>query len=153
MASPELDQSKLIKYSLIAIIIIVVIAILVYSIKSIRRFFGLEVDTIDVQWNETEYIDGGGDVGQDFAVESYVSELHDVLNRFMLDASPRCRAYERLMKLNDNEFITVLNVFYNTFGVTVRSKMNATFQSGCTIFGKQWDNAVYDRMEQLNVIA
>ena len=31
--------------------------------------------------------------------------------------------------------------------------MNDTWQSGCTLFGIQWDERVYDRMQQLNVIA
>ena len=147
------DQSKLLKYSLIAIFIILALALLVYGIKSIRRFFGFEDNSREVTFSFTPYVDTGGNVTEDFPVESYLSELHNVLDTWLLDASPRCKAYKRLMDLNDNQFITVLNGFYDTYGESLRSRMNSTWQSGCSVFSKQWDDQVLERMARLNINA
>lgn len=154
MAEVSIDQSKLIKYSLIAVALIIVIAILVYAVKAIRNFFGFkEEEETRVVFSNTPYVDGGGSIDASFPIESHVSELHNVLGEWLIDASPRCAAYERLMDLSDNEFIAVLNAYYDTYGETVRSKMNATIQSGCSFFGKQWDDRVQERMDRLNVNA
>ncbi|NRB54050.1 MAG: hypothetical protein HRU41_40755 [Saprospiraceae bacterium] len=132
---------------------IVLLVIVIYAIKAIRKLFGFsKPETVQIQWNPTPYLPDGGAI-ESFNPEPYLSELRDVLTNWLLDGSVRCRAYKRLMSLTDNQFIAVVNTYYETFGTTLRSDMNDTWQSGCSIFGKQWDEKIYDRMEDLKVIS
>lgn len=146
-----------IRWSLYAVAVLLLLAVLIYGWKAIRRLFGFgktaEGQVFNpVNWEPTPFIPESPPVEDIFDPDSMVSELKDVLESSLFDASPRCRAYKRLVGLSDNEFILVANTFYQKLGKTLRQAMNDTWQSGCTIFGTQWDERVYDRMEQLNVI-
>lgn len=145
-------EKKHIKTGVYVLIGILFIIVLIYAIKAIRNFFGFSKPTVKVQWNATPYIPSGGDLAG-FDPEPYIAELYDVLKGWLLDGSVRCSAYKRLMALQDNEFIAVVNTYYETFGTTLRQDMNDTWQSGCTIFGKQWDQKIYDRLGDLNIIS
>lgn len=151
-------RTEYLKWALLAVVALLLLALAIYGWKAIRRLFGFGPVGEDqvfkpVHWAPTPYLPDGGPLRPDFKVDSVVAELKDVLETTLFDASPRCRAYRRLMDLTDNEFIAVLNSFYEKLGKTLRQAMNDTWQSGCTIIGTQWDEKVYDRMEQLNVIA
>lgn len=148
----ELNWSKSVRWGVTIAILIVFVLIIVYFSKWLRRFFGFSNAAADFNWEATPYVESGGDVDAAFAIDSYVSDLVDVLGKWLFDGSPRCQAYKRLMELNDNEFIAVLNAYYAATGNTLRGDMNGTFQSGCTIFGTQWDDKVYKRMKRLNTI-
>lgn len=109
----------------------------------------------EVQYPDTEYVTGGGDVTTVFISKSlpgYISELHDVLTTsYYLDASPRCRAYERLEKLNDNQIIHVANEYKNQFKQTIRQSMSSTYMDACSIGRKQYDKYLLSRFDRLNI--
>lgn len=148
-----------IKWAGYTVLTLLLLALLFYGFRAIRKLFSwgqdAEEDVFpDVKWKPTPYTPDGGALRPGFNPDSYVSELKDVLETSLFDASPRCRAYRRLVEeTNDNEFIEVLNTFYQRLKKTLRQAMNDTWQSGCTIFGTQWDERIYDRMESLNVVA
>lgn len=147
-----------IRWAALAVIGLLLLAVAIYGWKAIQRLFGFGSDTEDrvfnpLDYQPTPYVPDGGPIRPQFHPDSVVAELKDVLETALFDASPRCRAYRRLLELTDNEFILVINTFYEKLGKSLRQAMNDTWQSGCTLFGIQWDERVYDRMQQLNVIA
>ena len=118
------------------------------SAKAIKRLFGFEDDR--PQYQDTPMV-VDVPLPLSFDPTPMVVRLKEV-HGFMLDASPRCKAYKALMELGDNEFIMVCNEYYRNGGDTLRSDIESTFQSGCSVFGTNWQSKVLKRMENLKVI-
>lgn len=144
-----MNNRQLTNIAIAVVIIVTVVALTTNITKLMRRLFGTESDFIDHE--DTPLPDG--EIGEDFTTDPYVARLTEVLTPYMFDASPRCDIYRRLIQeLSDPEFVMVCNEYNNTVGRPLRRDMDLTWQNGCTIFARQWDRAVYRRMNDLNVI-
>ncbi|WP_282783251.1 hypothetical protein [Phaeodactylibacter xiamenensis] len=140
---------------------IVIIAILITfatsASKAIRSIFGFsnEGDNSAEDVPDTPVVQGAEPAGLDFNPVPLASRLRQVLTDWMLDASPRCDAYKKLIELNDNEFILLTNYYKNEYNSTLRSDMESTFQSGCSSFswavGANYYNQVIRRMDRLSI--
>lgn len=145
----KVDNRQLLQVAVAVAILAVLIVFISSSAKAIKRLFGF--DDGRPQYQDTPLIvDVPIPVGYD--PTPMVVRLMEV-HRWLLDASPRCRAYKALMDLGDNEFILVCNEYYRNGGRTLRSDMEATFQSGCSIFSTNWQDRVLKKMDDLGVIA
>jgi hypothetical protein len=125
--------AKVLKGMAIVVLVIVFLLILV----TINRKVSGQKDRVKVP--DAGYINGGGDVTQDFlknGLMSFVSELEKTLLAdywFWQDRSARCDALKRLYEtINDNELIAVHNAFKNQFKTTIHRLLLAK-EDGCGI--------------------
>lgn len=140
-----------IKIGLWAVVAIIVIAAMIYATRAIKGFFGLE-ETKKVVFEDTPFLEDVP-ISADFEPASFVAELHDAIetNR-VFSANVRCEAYQRYYEtLNDNEFIAVANAYQSTYEHTLRSAINNTLNSGCSIFSTAWEDMVMNRMNKLHI--
>ncbi|WP_282782238.1 hypothetical protein [Phaeodactylibacter xiamenensis] len=145
----KINNKQLIQVGVSVVILVVLVVFVTSASKAIRRMFGFGEEQQDLP--ETP-LAGDQPIPLDFDPLPLTTRLYEVLNSWLLDASPRCKAYKQMMELTDNEFIMVCNAYYNNYGRSLRSDMDATLQSGCTVFWTQWNNRVRRRMDELKVV-
>ena len=133
----------------IAVLIVVILLLFLKKISNIfNSIFGTNVE---IDYPPTPPVEGEPP-RTGFSPDPFVIRLKEVHQAWMLDAGPRCDAYRELMELNDNEFIEVVNKYYEAVGRSLRSDMDNTFQSGCnSLFAVQWDDRVRKRMDRLRI--
>lgn len=145
----NINNKQLVQIGITVAILVILIVFISSTAKAIKRLFGFDNDTTVYQ--DTPLITSE-DMPIGFDPTPMVTRLKEV-HQWMFDASPRCDAYKALMGLRSNEFIMVCNEYYKNGGDTLRSDMDATFQSGCSFFFTKWDKKVRKRMDSLNIIS
>ncbi len=131
----------------LTIVVLLVVFVASFSMV-IRRLFGF---ADSAEHEDTPFVPGEP-LPVNFDPRALIARLTEVHEEWLLDASPRCGAYRRLMELTDNEFILVCNEYAKIIGDSLRSNMDSTFQSGCSVSGVKWDKRVRNRMDELNII-
>lgn len=118
------------------------------GLYSLYRGFNVEKTSTGSNFPDVPIPPGSVD---SFKVNSIMLEIYGVLNTTLIDASDRCKAYERYNELNNSEFITVHNNYKNNYGSTIKEDMSKTYQSGCSYFSTQFDDIIINRMNQLGI--
>lgn len=93
---------------------------------------------------------GGGSSGSgpSFDPGPLVTQLNEGFQWLWSDS---CSAYEKAMKLSNNQFIAVYNHYKNVYGITLREEYNDTWTTGCSIFGIDYGAQFIERIDRLNL--
>lgn len=83
-------------------------------------------------------------------IMAIVTQLRNGVTTWFAGSS-RCEAYKKYYETNTNNFLLIWNLYKNQYGTTIREDMDATYESGCTIFGTQWDEKLYQRFDALGM--
>lgn len=131
----------------------VLVLVFIFQIrKALARLLGLE-EREPVDYPDTP-IPVGVSVNPQFDPTVHVARLIEVLAAtYFVAPSPRCKAYQKLLDLNDAEFIIVVNAYKNTTGKSLRGEMDRMFTHGCVMLPYlRYGSYVIDRMDELGVI-
>ncbi len=100
---------------------------------------------------------GGGSVTDSFIkseMESYVKGLRDAFENdgwLGSNSSDNCEQYKRVLNdLNDNQIIAVANSYKNTFGETIRVRVNKA-SSGCGFLGTDYKSMLVAKLNALSI--
>ena len=147
-----MTSNKQILQICVGILIIVILIVFATSAsKAIKNLFGLSDQGSPAEDIPDTPLSPSAPAPIDFNPVPLASRLRQVHQQWLLDASPRCEAYEKLIELNINEFIILTNYYKQQYNDTLRSDMESTFQSGCSVFATNWYEKVINRMDQIGV--
>ncbi|MCH2044811.1 MAG: hypothetical protein MK212_11900 [Saprospiraceae bacterium] len=138
----EKHQSRI-----IPILVIAGIILLIWGIMKIIKLIKLPPDTkLKPSITDGDMLDK-----EEWDYTGLLAQVSTEVNDWCFDCSARCKVYEQLVKLEDNQLITIANAYKKKHKKTLREAMDDTYVNGCSTFYTQWDEHLLDRMTTLGI--